>query len=307
MIISASYKTDIPAFYGEWFVKRLRAGFAGMVNSYSRAPYRISLDRADVDGFVFWTKNLRPFLKHLPEIRAFGAPAYVQFTINGYPKSLEAAVVDWRKSIDAAKRAHEALGESGVVWRYDTIIMSDSTDRDFHLANFEEIASALKGVTDEVVISFLQPYKKTLHNLNASARENSNPWWEPSVDEKRTLARELWQIAEGFGMRLTVCSQPDLITVQEPARCIDSVRLMKLSGGSFRAMTKGNRPGCECAESKDIGDYDTCPHGCVYCYAVRSQDLAIKRFRDHDPNSEFLYPVPAVVEKRELKQLRLDV
>lgn len=289
MIVSASYKTDIPAFYGEWFVNRMRAGFCLMRNPLNRKVIRVPLGPEQLNGIVFWTKNFRPFMKHLPALEPYRVPFVVQYTINGYPRSLENHVVDWRRSVETATELSSRFGQRCVVWRYDTIILSDETPIDFHLDNFQQIATGLAGVVDEVVISFLQLYKKTERNMNEMSSQSGNRWREPSIEEKRRLAEQLSTIARGKGIRLTICSQPELVTVQEPSRCIDSERLAELSGKAFSAKTQGNRPGCECSASRDIGEYDTCPHGCVYCYAVRSSELAIRRFRKHDPNGEFLF------------------
>src|SRR5205085_1266641 len=145
MIISASYKTDIPAFYGDWFIHRLRAGYCMMRNPMNRKPIRVSLRPQDASGIVFWTKNFRPFMKHVDAVSEFGLPFVVQYTINGYPQSLENNVVEWRRSVDAAQLLANRFGPRCVVWRYDTIIFSDQTPRDFHIENFAQVADALKG------------------------------------------------------------------------------------------------------------------------------------------------------------------
>ena len=255
----------------------------------NRKPIRVSLLPADVEGIVFWTKNFRPFLKHLDAVRSQGTPFYVQYTINGYPRSLENNVVDWRKSVEAVRTLASEFGPRMVVWRYDTILFSSQTPPEFHLRNFAEIASSLEGLVDEAVISFMQLYRKTERNLNQMSEAHGNPWHDPSIEAKRELGAELYRIGQTRGIELTVCSQPDLITVQPPARCIAARRLSDVAGRAIHAKTLGNRPGCECAASRDIGDYDTCPHGCVYCYAVRSQTLALDRFRTHSPESPFLF------------------
>lgn len=292
MIISASYKTDIPAFYGQWFVNRLRAGYCMMRNPMNRKPIRIDLSRPHAEGIVFWTKNFRPFMKHVDEVVEVGLPFTVQYTINGYSPNLEHNVVDWERSVETVHALAERFGPRCVVWRYDTIIHSAETPSSHHLANFERLAERLEGAVDEVVISFLQVYRKTKLNLDQMTRASGNAWWNPTLEEKRDLAGHLFDLAAVRGIRLTICSQPDLITVQEPSRCIDAQRLSDVAQRPVSALTKGNRPGCECAASRDIGDYDTCPHGCVYCYAVRSNDLAIQRFRAHDPEGEYLFPEP---------------
>jgi hypothetical protein len=294
VIISASYKTDIPTFYGEWFVRRLRAGYCNMINPYGRQVYRIALDRQSVAGFVFWTKNVAPFLKHLPEVRDRGFPFVVQHTINAYPRALETSVVSAERSVDSAWRVRELFGPRALVWRYDTIVTTSLTPPGFHEENFKHLASRLEGATDEVVISFAQIYKKTKRNLDAAAREVGFEWHDPPPEEKRQLLTRLVRIAREHRMQLSVCSQRDLIVDgASDAQCVDARRLEQLAGTSLRARLKGNRKDCGCFESRDIGDYDTCPHGCVYCYSVQNRELALERFRKHDPDSAFLFDPPA--------------
>ncbi len=293
MLISASYRTDIPAFYGEWFRNRLRAGFCRVVNPWGGPPSRVSLRPEDVDGFVFWTKNLGPFLPSLAEVRERGFPFVVQYTINGYPRALEYAVVDPDKSIALVRRVAGEFGPRVVVWRYDTVVFSSGTPRDFHLRNFERLAAGLTGATDEVVVSFAQIYRKTRTNMDAAAALFGFAWDDPGDDRKMSLARELAACARAHGMRLTVCSQARYLEPGiDPARCIDGARMAELAGRPIRARVKGNRPDCACHESRDVGEYDTCPHGCVYCYAVRTRALARRRYREHDPAGEFLCRPP---------------
>ncbi len=292
MIISASYKTDIPTFYGEWFRNRLQAGFCRMMNPYNRNQrYRVSLEPGDVDGFVFWTKNIGPFAEVLAEVHERGFPFVVQHTINAYPRALESRVVDADRSVENVRTLARKYGPRVVVWRYDTIIFSTLTDANFHRRNFERLAKALSGATDEVVVSFLQIYKKTRRNLDQAAREDGVEWHDPPAEMKRQLLVDLASIAAENGMRLAICTQPDLIVdgVKE-ARCVDADRLMDVGGHRFRARIGGMRQGCGCFASKDIGDYDTCPHGCVYCYSVMNRDLALKRHAAHDPKGEYLFP-----------------
>lgn len=298
MIISASYKTDIPTFYGEWFMNRLRAGYCKMVNPYNRTAYRVSLDQADIDGIVFWTKNLGPFLRHLAEVRTRGFPFTVQYTINGYPRSLEYAVVDAARSVEHVRRVSQEYGRRVCIWRYDTIVVSTGTPIDFHIRNFEQLAGALQGAVDEVVISFVQLYRKTLRNMNCAATECGFSWRDPSEDEKRKLAADLVAIATSHGMRLSVCSQRNfLVSGANDARCIDADRLGDVAGTRISAALRGMRKECGCFASRDIGEYDTCPHGCVYCYAVQNRELAQRRYQEHRPESEFLFqPTSDVVE-----------
>lgn len=297
MIISASYKTDIPTFYGQWFMNRLRAGYCRMVNPYNRRPIHVSLDPADVSGIVFWTKNIGPFMRHLPEVKDRGYPFIVQHTINAYPKILEYSVVNASKSVENLRRLAEQFGPRAGVWRYDTIVISSATPIDFHRQNFEALCRQLEGATDEVVISFVHVYKKTLRNMNWAADKFGFEWEDPSAETKRELASELVQMASAHGMRLSICSQRDyLVEGAADARCVDADRLTDVAQKQIRAELKGPRKECGCFASRDIGDYDTCPHGCVYCYAVLNRELAQSRFREHDPEGEFLFPQPHIGE-----------
>lgn len=292
MIISASYKTDIPAFYGEWFRNRLRAGFCKMANPYNRNQrFTISLRRENVDGFVFWTKNVAPFMGVLDEVHERGFPFMVQYTINGYPRALESRVVDAGRSVEHLRAVAQKFGGRVAIWRYDTIVFSTITDPAFHRRTFSELASRLTGATDEVVVSFMQLYDKTQRNMDEAARRDGFEWQDPPAETKRALLADLAAIAADYKMRLTICTQPDLVVpgVGE-ARCVDGPRLMDVAGTPFRAKLKGMRAGCGCFESKDIGDYDTCPHGCVYCYAVRRREVALRRYQAHDPEGEYLFP-----------------
>jgi hypothetical protein len=289
MIVSASFRTDIPAFYGSWFQNRFRAGFCRVVNPYGGAPYRVSL-RDGVDGFVFWTRNAEPFRAMLAEVRAAGLPFVVQYTVTGYPRALERSVVDPARSIETIRRLAGDYGPRAVVWRYDPVLLTDLTPPEWHVRQFAALARELEGQVDEVTLSFAQIYKKTLRNLTAAARAQGFSWREPEHEEKLQALERFRSLAAERGMRLTLCTQPDL--PGKAARCIDAQRLAEIGGHPFIAKTKGNRPGCLCAESRDIGAYDSCPHGCVYCYAVNRPALARESFRRHDPLAESLIPSP---------------
>ncbi len=314
MIISASYKTDIPAFYGEWFRNRLGSGYCKMVNPYNRDQHTvISLQREDVDGFIFWTKNLGPFIETLHEVHNRTFPFVVQYTINGYPRELESRVVDVERAVETFQTVSSVYGKQSVVWRYDTIVLSTITPADFHRSNFSNLVAKLSGYTNEVVVSFMQLYQKTQVNLDESARANGFSWHDPPPRAKRALLEELVEIASEHRIRLSVCTQPELMVPGAvEARCVDAERLTRVAGRPFRTRLKGMRIGCGCYESKDIGDYDTCPHGCVYCYAVRSRTVALQRHRDHDPHGEYLYPQrtdgpspPELIDARSQQQLSL--
>ena len=289
MIISASYKTDIPAFYGDWFMGRLDAGYCHVVNPYGRQVHRVDLRPAAVDGFVFWTRNLAPFMAPLAEIGRRGFPFVVQFTLTGYPRGLESATIAAGRAVGQIRAVAADYGPHVAVWRYDPILVTSLTPPDWHRANFARLADALAGAVDEVVVSFAQIYRKTGRNLAAAARRHGFDWRDPPIEEKQALLADLAALAAGRGMRLTLCTQPDLVTdTVGPARCVDAERLSAVAGRPVAARLKGNRLGCLCAEARDIGDYDSCPHGCVYCYAVASRATAQRRRRAHDPAGEML-------------------
>ena len=292
MIVSASCRTDIPAFYSEWFFERLKAGFCVVRNPYSGKAYRVELRPNQVDAFVFWTRNFGPMLNRLPVLQDFGRPFVVQFTVTGYPREIEAAVIEPLRAIgqiaELAARVHPLCP----VWRYDPILFTTITPPEYHLENFRDLAARLKGSTNEVVVSCAQMYAKTRRNLDAAASRGHFEWRDPPADAKISLLRELARIARGAGMQLTVCTQPELVCEgATEARCVDARRLEQIGGFRLATAVKGTRPGCACHEARDIGEYDTCPHGCVYCYAVRHRRIALKNYKSHDQAAESLLPI----------------
>jgi hypothetical protein len=288
VIVSASYRTDIPAFYASWFLNRLRAGHCHVANPYGGASYRVALTPSAVDGFVFWTRNLRPLLPHLDEVRRV-APFVVQFTVTGYPRTLETSVIAVSEAMAQLQELHRRFGPRAAVWRYDPIVFAAGMDADAHAAGFATLAQALAGTVDEVVLSVMHPYRKTSRNLDRAARGLSFAWRDPPVDEKQALLARLAAIAQQHRIAPTLCSQPELLVpALGEARCIDAERFSDVADRPIAARESGNRPGCRCALSRDIGAYDTCPHGCVYCYAVADRDRALARFRAHDPAADSL-------------------
>jgi hypothetical protein len=282
MIISASYRTDIPAFHGDWFLERLAAGEVTVKNPYSQKPMRVDLSPEAVDGYVFWTRNARPFARALEAVAAQAKPFVVHYTILGYPPSLDANVIAPNLAIENARAIAERYGPRAVVWRYDPILLTPETEIDWHRANFAARAGAMAGISDEVVVSFAQIYAKSARNLTKAGIT----WRVPDGAEQAALIAALSAEATRNGMTLSLCTQPELsaATGIAPARCIDAKRLSDLSGpdlakSTIGAHTKGNRPGCLCAESRDIGGYNSCVHGCHYCYAVADHALARKQMQ----------------------------
>ena len=289
VIVSASYRTDIPAFYADWFRRRLAAGVCRVRNPYARQVYEVPLTREAVDGFVFWTRNIGPFREALAEVARQGIPFVVQYTITGYPRALETSVLPPERSVALIRDLADRYGPRAVVWRYDPLLITSLTPPDWHRRRFARLAKALAGAVDEVVLSFAQIYAKTRANTARAADLHGFSWEDPDDDAKRALLSDLAEIAADNGLLATLCAQPELLVPGlAPARCIDAERLSDVAGRPIGAKTKGNRPGCLCAESRDIGAYDSCPHGCVYCYAVRRPEAAKRNHRHHDPDGDML-------------------
>jgi len=290
VIVSASYRTDIPAFYADWFMRRLRAGYCRVANPYGGGDYEVRLSAEAVDGFVFWTRNMRPLLPHLDRIRHV-APFVVQFTVTGYPRALESSVIPVDDAVAQLRELRRHFGPRVAVWRYDPVVFATGLDAEAHAAGFAGLARELAGMVDEVVLSVVTPYRKTRRNLDRAARRYGFAWHDPLPDEKRALLARLAAIAAEHGIAASLCSQPDLLVPGlAETRCIDAERLSDVAQRPIAARESGNRPGCRCALSRDIGAYDTCPHGCVYCYAVADRDRAVGNLRAHDPEADRLMP-----------------
>ena len=278
MIVSASYRTDIPAFYADWFCQRLAAGFADVRNPWGGPSYRVSLLPADVDGFVFWTRNPTPFREALDAVTALGMPFDLQVTLTGYPRALERSTPPPDSVLREMRELAGRYGPRAVVWRYDPVLLTTITPAAYHRKQVASLAAALSGSVDEVVFSYATDYRKTARNLAAAARQHGFQRIDASDDEKRAVLADLGTVASEAGLTPTLCAQPDLLSPPlRPARCIDAERLSDVAGRALPVRQKGNRPGCFCAESRDIGAYDTCPHGCAYCYAVSDRDKAVER------------------------------
>ncbi|MBL4741255.1 MAG: DUF1848 family protein [Sneathiella sp.] len=235
VVISASYKTDIPAFYGEWFERRMRDGYVDIRNPFNGKYSTISLKPTDIDGFVFWTRNMTPFLPRLNRLIVGHYPFYVQFTLTGYPRRLERSVPSPDDAVRQFQDFSSAYGQQCIVWRYDPVLISSVTPVQFHLENFEKLSSALKGAASEVVVSFTQFYKKTSRNLKRLEDKTDIVAEEPTGQIKSELLQKLSLSAASNGQELTLCSQPHLESESiQGAACISGRRLGL--GDAFIAM-----------------------------------------------------------------------
>ena len=292
MIVSASYRTDIPAFYADWFLNRVAAGAARFRNPFGGGIVTVSLKAEDVSGIVFWTRNFAPLIDRLAPVEERGWLFVIQYTVTGYPRLLEPSVIAGEEAAAQIAEIARRFGPRAAVWRYDPVLLSSATGPDWHRATFARLARLLRGHVDEAVLSFVEPYRKTRRNLDRLARRAGLDWRLPEPDEKAALVGDLAAIAGDAGMALTLCTQPALAAlvpgIAAPARCIDAGRLGDVAGRPITAPLKGNRPGCLCAASRDIGAYDTCPHGCAYCYAVADRSRAKAAYAAHDDGAEIL-------------------
>lgn len=262
MIISASRRTDIPAFFPQWFSKCLSEGYAEVANPFNPSQIRkISLLPEDVDGFVFWTKYPLPFFSCLDNLDQQGFEYYFQFTLTPYPAEIEPGIPDKLTVTKVFKRLADRLDPSRIMWRYDPIILSPDYTPGYHLRAFENLCRNLEGQTRKVTVSFLHTYrkcqKKTLH-LGI---------YNPDHLARELLIQQLSAIAGSFGISLTVCADPDDYTGIRRAKCIDNALFRASEGGIPYVRAKHQREFCQCHESVDIGSYATCRFGCIYCYA----------------------------------------
>ncbi|MDR0936388.1 MAG: DUF1848 domain-containing protein [Oscillospiraceae bacterium] len=277
MIISASRRTDIPAFYSEWFFNRLREGYALARNPINpRLVSKISLLPEDVDGIVFWTKNPLPLLDKIENFKDFQCAW--QFTLTPYGRDIEPNVPDKNAVIiPAFLKISGIFGKERITWRYDPILINARYTFDYHVREFEKICKILKNYTNRVTISFVIEYKSIARNMRAL---NINK----SREEQLQLAEILPKIAQSNGLEICACCDPELSHFGIiPAKCVDAELF-----GIDAKRDRNQRPGCNCAVSVDIGEYATCLHGCRYCYANHSAALVSKKYSAHDKNSPIL-------------------
>ncbi len=295
MIISASRRTDIPAFYAEWFVRRVRAGFCEVPNPMNpRQVARISLRPEDVDAIVFWTRSPRAMLGKLPELDSGGFRYYFQFTLCAYGAPLEPGNPPMATAIDSFKRLSSSIGADKVIWRYDPLVFSEVTTVDFHLKNFERLAAALNGFSRRCVLSIWDNYRKLAGRFEALARQGVR-LRQPTTEELDRLIPRLVKLGAANHMEVVSCAEEvDLVPYGvKKGKCVDDDLLRRLFGIDVcHKKDAAQRPACGCVESRDIGAYNSCLFGCAYCYATTSFGTATANHRRHDPDSAALLPVP---------------
>jgi hypothetical protein len=297
VVISASRRTDIAAFYADWFINRVRAGWCRVPNPFnSRQISEISLRPTDVDAFVFWSKDPRPLLPHLDELDRLGYAYYFLFTLNDYPREIEPRVPGLETRVTAFKELSERIGSGRVVWRYDPIIISTVTPYSYHEERFTALCGELAGLTRRVIVSLVDYYRKTERRL--SRLETDRFEFDRKAaqrTETRALFERMSRTALAHGLEIQTCAQLDDFSNEGvPAgSCIDAGLLARLGRPVPAKKDKGQRDACLCVESRDIGVNNTCLHGCRYCYATRDHALAMRRHAAHDQRGAALYEAGA--------------
>lgn len=324
-IVSASRSTDIPAFYANWFFKRLKKGYSAWTNPFNGIKSYVSYDKARF--IVFWSKNPKPLLEHLDYLKERDINCYLQYTLNDYDdERLEKGVPKVAERIETFKALVNKLGKGHVVWRFDPLILTDTIDIDLLLKKIEGIATQLVGYTDKLVFSFadILAYRKVKANLEAS-HINYREW---TITEMDQFAARLSEMNKQWGFTIATCGEKINLNKYriERNRCVDDdlmiriawqdVVLMKFLGVEIQEIEvglfggesipegaivldeghyavkkknnkdKGQRQFCECIISKDIGEYNTCPHLCEYCYANSSKEAAIRNWQMHKKNPD---------------------
>lgn len=294
MIISASRRTDIPAFYGEWFMNRIREGYFFKVNPYNPSQKTgVSLAPEKVDAIVFWTKYPESLLEYLDELDQRGYNYYFQFTLNDYPDWLEPNLPPLEKRIELFRQLSSRLGSRRVIWRYDPVIVSDQTPVGYHQQTFARLAEQLKESTFRVVVSWLDFYGKTERKLKDITRERGIRFYDLVEREEQLgkLARQLRAIAEENSLEIRTCGEQDNLSAEiiEPGKCIDDKLITEVFGTELEAKEDPHqRANCCCAQAEDMGVYNTCQFACRYCYANESQEEVQAEIKDHDPESPVL-------------------
>lgn len=294
MIISASRRTDIPAFYSKWFINRIREGYCTVPNPFnSKQISHISLNSNDVDVIAFWTRNPKPLVPYLRELEQRGYLYYFQFTLMDNPCLIDTKTPSLSSSLRTFQKLSSLIGPEKVIWRYDPIVISNITDIEFHISTYKNIAEVLNGYTQRSVISILDIYSKLKKRLNSLKEKgveiiDCNEAFGRDYDELMNL---LAPIASENRMEIVSCAEElDLMKYNiHPGKCIDDEYIERVFGiGVTHKKDPSQRKACGCVVSKDIGMYNTCLFGCQYCYATNSFEQARTRHKSHDPNTTSL-------------------
>ncbi len=282
MIINTGMRTDIPAFYSEWFCNRLKEGFV-----YTRNPYhpgqvtKYSLSPHVVDLLVFCTKNPAPMLPRMDLLKPYGQYWFV--TITPYGTDVEPYVPPKEKVMEDFRTLSGIVGADSMGWRYDPILITETYSPERHIRDFEKMAETLAGYTHTCVISFIDLYQKVRRNFPRAV--------EVSKADRIFLGREFIRIARNYDMVIRPCAEGDELS-EYGADCSGCMTLKTYETALHARLNapkmKSQRAECACLLGKDIGQYDTCAHLCKYCYANADEDAVMRNRKLHNPLSPFL-------------------
>lgn len=305
MIVSVSRRTDIPAFYSKWFFNRLKEGFVYVINPMNpKQVSKIELNPHTVDCFVFWTKDVTPMIHDLNKLKDY--EYYFHYTITPYGKEVETRISDKKKIIDSFKELSRKIGKERVILRYDPIFLSEKYIIDYHIKAFERLCSHLDGFTEKCIISFIDLYKKTKFNtksLNIKSIE---------ITEIEMLSKEFSEIAHKHDITLEMCSEEYNLSRFgiEKSKCIDDKLISKIIGSEVDVKKDDTqREVCGCVKSVDIGQYNTCRHYCLYCYANFNYTKVEENYRFYKEDNKLLIgPLreDAKITIRDMKTIKID-
>jgi len=291
MIISASRRTDVPAFYSKWFMNRLKEKYIYVRNPFnSKQISKIILNAEYVDCIVFWTKNAESLLPYLKEIENLGYSFYFQYTLTSYDSSIEKKLPKKALIIDTFKKLADMIGKERVIWRYDPIFLTDKFDISYHLKWYEYLAGKLHDHTEKCIFSFIDMYKKCEKNLKNIQIESL------SINSKEFLVKNMAEIAKTYSLKLESCAQEESFEKFNVChgKCIDDKLISKINKKILVVnKDKNQREQCGCVESVDIGSYNTCGHFCRYCYANYSEKTVLQNILNHDANSPLITGHPS--------------
>ena len=282
MIISTGMRTDIPAFYSEWFINRIKEGYVLVRNPYRREwVTRYELNPDVVDAIAFCTKNPAPMLPYMDILKPFGQYWFV--TVTPYGKETEPNVPPKEKVMEDFKTLSKTLGISCVGWRYDPIFITDKYSLERHISDFESMAKTLSGYTKVCVISFIDLYEKVKRNFPEARTVTAH--------ERAEIGKAFTEIGKKYGITIKGCAEgTDLAKFGVDCSGCQTQDTFEKAIGSNLIVPKKKSPRaeCSCLLGNDIGEYDTCGHLCRYCYANTNKENVKRNMRNHNPNSPFL-------------------
>ena len=287
--VSVSRHTDVPAFYGEWFMQRVAQGFAGWGPPDGGAHGLVSLRPSDVRNFVFWSKNFRPFLVHLRALHRRGYACFLHACITGLPEEFEPSAVPAEYAADTLRQIADLVPAAHVSWRYDPILLSACTPPAYHVERFTQIASLLEGLVARCHIRFAIRDRR---NERALARLQDRPELETfdlAPADRAELTADLADIASRHGIAMhACCDAPSAGEAAQRSPCLDALVLGDAEEALGPQQERMARPGCACLHHVDVGRTDTCPGGCAYCVSNPDKRRAYTRYRAQDPHAVFL-------------------